>query len=59
MGCFEKIDPKEFYEAVFLPTTSIWYHKPISYRFLREATIIISYRFLFEATGGPLSVVSF
>jgi len=51
MGCFEKIDPGQFYEAVFLPATSLWHHIPISYRFLREATIIISYRFLFEATG--------
>jgi hypothetical protein len=51
MGCFEKINPGQFYKAVFMPTASIWYHGPISYRFLREATIIISYRFLFEATG--------
>jgi hypothetical protein len=42
----------QFYEAVFLPATSICYLKPISYRFLHEATFIISYRFLFEATGG-------
>jgi len=51
MVCFEKIDHSQFYEAVFMPTASIWHYGPISYRFLREATIIISYRFLFEATG--------
>jgi len=51
MGCFEKIDPEQFYKTVFMPKASIRHHAPISYRFLREATIIISYRFLFEATG--------
>jgi hypothetical protein len=38
---------------------SIHQHKPISYRFLHEATLIISYRFLLEATGTVIFIFLF